>query len=131
GAHELSDPKLRADLTQRAGGRLARTVVEARRQGETRKALDVLWNHPELGERTWNVQAVPLPARKVGIIVEDVSDLVEVRRERDRMERQMQAAQRLESVGRLAGGIAHDFNNLITVIGTYGTFVREALGDDH
>ena len=47
--------------------------------------------------------------------------------ERTRLQEDLQAAQRLDAIGKLAGGIAHDFNNMITAIVGYVTTVEEAL----
>lgn len=50
--------------------------------------------------------------------------------ERARLEAQVQAAQRHESVGMLAGGIAHDFNNALTGIVGFGELLRAKLAGD-
>jgi PAS domain S-box-containing protein len=42
-----------------------------------------------------------------------------------RLESQIQQAQKMESVGRLAGGVAHDFNNMLQVILGYAEMALE------
>lgn len=61
-----------------------------------------------------------------GLIAAFLGDITE----RCALESQMRAAQRMETVGRLAGGVSHDFNNIMTIIESYSGFVLDRLPVD-
>ena len=60
-------------------------------------------------------------------VFRDVSDLRRMEHERRELQEQLQQAQKMEAVGRLAGGVAHDFNNLLQVIVGYAEVALQSL----
>ncbi|GAV19406.1 two-component system, chemotaxis family, CheB/CheR fusion protein [Mariprofundus micogutta] len=79
------------------------------------------WSHPVFdGDET------------IGCVVTflDISELRDAERQRSRIEKQVQHAQRLESLGILAGGIAHDFNNILSaILGNAALAQRRVVND--
>ncbi|HET9949133.1 MAG TPA: ATP-binding protein, partial [Longimicrobiales bacterium] len=89
------------------------------------------------GEYRWFVmRAVPVLVNG-GRIREWVATCTDVTQRRDAEERlkgkelELQRAQRLDAVGRLAGGIAHDFNNLLAAILVPAELAMAELPEGH
>lgn len=53
----------------------------------------------------------------------DITDIKESEEEKARMQRELQQAQKMESLGQLTGGIAHDFNNLLGIISGFTSLI--------
>jgi PAS domain S-box-containing protein len=69
------------------------------------------------------------PTEAVGAWL-DISEKRRAEEEQSKLRQQLEQAQKLESVGRLAGGVAHDFNNLLTVINGYSDLLLRKLKSD-
>jgi len=80
------------------------------------------WSHPVFDDTGQAIGGV--------VTFWDISELRKAEGERQKIEKQIQHSQRLESMGVLAGGIAHDFNNILSaILGNAALAARKVIND--
>jgi PAS domain S-box-containing protein len=90
------------------------------------------------GTRVWmEIGAIPEFSEgdskpcQILMTMHDITDLLKLQKDKERLQEQFLHSQKMESVGRLAGGVAHDFNNMLSVILGYANLSLEAIDDSH
>jgi PAS domain S-box-containing protein len=83
----------------------------------------------------WSVYKFPIIPNAqdqvlIGGVAVDITEQKQAEETKAKLEAQLAAAQKLESIGRLAGGIAHDFNNLLSAIMGFGELLQMDLAPD-
>lgn len=96
--------------------------LESVRLSTTRKEIgEVVYSRSDGSERIARLSMVPMNAAAVFVIVRDISEFGH------HLEKQIQEAQKLESISVLAGGMAHDFNNILFPISGMCELLMEDL----
>jgi PAS domain S-box-containing protein len=103
-------------------------LIEQYRVTEMIKGVETSWKREDGHHILVRLSGRPLRDEQgtltgFSMLVEDVT-------EQRTLERALQQAQRMETIGQLTGGIAHDFNNLLTVILANARLMAEVLPAD-
>jgi PAS domain S-box-containing protein len=77
-------------------------------------------------------RTVPYKGKNVrSVEFRDITENKQYQATQERMQKQLEQAQKMESVGRLAGGVAHDFNNMLGVILGYSDLILRQVDERH
>jgi two-component system, cell cycle sensor histidine kinase and response regulator CckA len=60
----------------------------------------------------------------------DISERKNAEQEKEKLQKQLQQAQKMEAIGNLAGGVAHDYNNISSVIMGYAELALTTVKPD-
>jgi two-component system cell cycle sensor histidine kinase/response regulator CckA len=105
-----------------------------RAQGPDQEVRPLRLLSPE-GSLKWvdcTVGVVPWDDGSTGfqLILRDVTERRQSEEAQQLLRSQLEHAQRLEAVGRLAGGVAHEFNNILTIVGGAAELLTSESDDE-
>ena len=100
------------------------------RSGQPLDGMDQ-WGNRLFHHNAWPVKDNDDTVERVAVFSVDVTDIKRAEAEKERLQSQLNQAQKMESVGRLAGGVAHDFNNMMGVILGHTDMILDQMPASH
>ena len=76
-------------------------------------------------EKYFAVKYAFVPPNLVMVHTDDITEKKFAEKEKERLQRELQQAHKMEALGQLTGGIAHDFNNILGIIMGYTSMTLE------
>ncbi len=127
--HRLIGMSIRDLMPESPGTRQLREIYQRRDRGMAISDVDIQGIREDRSLIPLQVSVSTHRIREQGYttcIVRDLSAGRRSEKQREALEIQLRASQKMESIGQLSGGIAHDFNNLLIAILGYADLVMQA-----
>ncbi|MCX7012284.1 MAG: response regulator, partial [Candidatus Sumerlaeota bacterium] len=112
-----------------SAGNWKETALEVMRAGETRILEDQPYESAAF-KGYLRLRLFRITSDQLGVTFENVTERKQAEEEKAALMGQLQQAQKMDALGRLAGGIAHDFNNILLAILGYAELAEEDLAPD-
>lgn len=126
--NDITDPEDRAEGAEMLQRLLAGEIASHEREKRyVRKDGTLMWAHLSASI----VRGVAGTPSYLVAVIEDISARKQAEAERERLEAQVIATQKMEAIGLLAGGVAHDFNNVLAVILSCADLAADEVPEGH
>jgi PAS domain S-box-containing protein len=110
-------------------------IADPKSREGTARLDGVAFKRPDGQEGLLGITIVPMKAdtpEHSGFLFcgADITERQRAEKERERLQEELNQAQKMETIGRFAGGIAHDFNNFLQVILGFAWLIRARNQED-
>lgn len=132
---EIKGLNYREYMDEKSAARVKETFINVYRTGNAQKEVDLEIIRKD-GRKCFITVSISLimdvEDQPIGFrgLIRDISQRKLTEAEKEKLQEQLQRAQKMEAIGMLAGGVAHDLNNILSGLTSYPELLLMDLPDD-